>query len=179
MGALGTLLVSALTVLLALMGAAPAHASCARATPPGSPARFTGVVLGTELAQRVAYVHTDDGRNVVVRGTDSTAADAFTTIDRTYLTGHRYDFHPVNDTSPFEDNICTATLDLGPAPTSDPVSSQAAEALVGDAPESDGPSGWALGAAAGAGLLMTGVVLVRRRREAGGVPPSPGDGADL
>lgn len=161
--AAAALLVGALVAGLALLGASPANASCARATPPGSPHRFTGVVLGTELAQRIAYVHTDDGRNVVVRGTVSTDADAFTTIDRTYLTGHRYVFHPVNGSSPYEDNICTATLDLGSAPTEQPTAGTTpAETELADG-DAGSPRTWlVLGAVAGVGVLVAGVVLVRR-----------------
>ena len=50
---------------------------------------FTGVVVRTDLGQRVAYVTTDEGRGVVVRGTSATVENGFTTVDRSYVTGHR------------------------------------------------------------------------------------------
>lgn len=161
---------TALLTLMAMASAvsmAPAAGASCVSNPPTSPYSFTGVVLGTELAQRVAYVATDDGRSVMVRGTESTADDAFTTVDRTYLTGHRYVFHPVNSESPYQDNICTATTDLGSAPTEQPAAARTtAESELADGTDDTGiPRTWLLlGAAAGVVLLLTGVLLVRRGR---------------
>lgn len=164
--ALGALFVAAVALIGTLATAPAAHASCA-VSPLASPNRFTGVVLGTELGGRLAYVATDDGRSVVVRGTVSDVDDAFTTVDRTYVTGHRYEFHPVSSTSPYEDNICTATLDLGlaPTPTTTPVASPELE-LVGDETGTSPVALWSFGAGLGAVLLVTGIVLVRRSRPA-------------
>jgi hypothetical protein len=167
-----------LAATLAVTIAPAARASCI-ADPASSPYSFTGVVARTELGQRIAYVRTDDGRDVVVRGTSATAENAFTTIDRTYLTGHRYDFHPVNDTSPFEDNACTATLDLGSAPTEQPAAgTTTAETELADG-DAGPPRAWlVLGAVAGVGLLVAGVVLVRRTPAARpDVAPAPDEPA--
>jgi hypothetical protein len=81
-----------------------------------SPDAFTGTVLSVELEGRVAHVRTDDGRTVVVRGTDSDSPNAFTSVDRTYSAGARYEFHPINATEPYQDNACTATREIA-APT--------------------------------------------------------------
>jgi hypothetical protein len=83
-----------------------AAASCAGPPAPSSHA-FTGTALAVEHEGRVATVKTDDGRTVVVRGTPNESG--FTSVDRTYTVGARYEFHPVNATNPFEDNACTAT----------------------------------------------------------------------
>jgi urease beta subunit len=56
-------------------------------------------------------VRTDDGQVVVVRGTPDAEA-AITSVDRTYTVGARYEFHPINEASPFEDNACTGTRQL-------------------------------------------------------------------
>jgi hypothetical protein len=172
--AAAALLLAALVGAVMLVLAAPAEASCV-GNPQPSPYRFTGVVLGTELAQRIAYVATDDGRSVMVRGTESTADDAFTTVDRTYVTGHRYVFHPVNSTSPYDDNICTATLDLGPAPSQPEAVPTTAETELADGSDAAlAPRAWLLtGAVVGVVLLSTGVVLVRRSR-----PQTSGPDAD-
>lgn len=172
-----TALLLLLAMGIAVASAPAAQASCA-GSPEASPYSFSGVVLGTELAQRVAYVSTDDGRSVVVRGTASTADDAFTTVDRTYRTGHRYVFHPVNATSPYEDNACTATLDLGPAPTTPTTQPDAArttaETELADVDDDPGPlrTRLVLGALAGVALLVVGLVLVRR---SGRQPTGDGD----
>ncbi len=165
--ALATLLMSCVVMGLAVLGAAPAHASCAFANPPASPYRFTGVVVRTDLGQRIAYVTTDDGRDVVVRGTEATQENGYTSVDRTYLTGHVYEFHPSNASSPYRDSICSATTDLGSAPTEQPAAARTtAESELADGTDDTGvPRTWLLlGAAAGVVLLLTGVLLVRRGR---------------
>lgn len=109
------LLVVAVAVAGLLVGwVQPAFASCAT-PPPVSPSVFSGTVLSTELGDRIAQVRTDDGDIVEVRGTPSDGG-AITTVDRTYVVGTRYEFHPLNATSPYEDNICTATHVIEPAP---------------------------------------------------------------
>jgi hypothetical protein len=162
--ALGALLVAAAALVATMVAAPSAHAQCI-SNPPASRHQFTGVVVRTDLGQRIAYVTTEDGRDVVVRGTEATHENEFTTVDRTYFTGHTYLFHPSNGSSPYQDSICSLTTDLGPAstPTATPVAAPELE-LVGD---DGGPSPvalWSLGALLGAVLLVTGIVLVRRGR---------------
>jgi hypothetical protein len=51
-------------------------------------------------------------------------------VDRTYEDGATYEFHVLNDASPYEDNACTATKLIGAAPgASAPGLSTAALAL--------------------------------------------------
>lgn len=98
----------------ALTGA-PAAASCVL-PPQKSSHAFTGTVTAVAWDGRVASVTTDDGETVEVRGTEATAASA-TSVDRTYQVGARYEFHPLNDASPYWDNACTATHKIaGAAP---------------------------------------------------------------
>jgi hypothetical protein len=98
--------------------ATPAWASCAT-VPVISAHSFAGTVESTSRNGRVAEVRTDDGRHVEVRGTDTIdppGAIAATSVDRTFEAGTRYEFHPLNSTSPFADNACTATRPLPPLP---------------------------------------------------------------
>jgi hypothetical protein len=164
--ALCALLVGAAALIQPVMTAAPAYAQCI-SNPRASPYQFTGVVVRTELGQRIAYVTTEDGRDVVVRGTEATQENGHTTVERTYLTGHTYLFHPSNGSSPYQDSICSLTTDLGPAPTSTttPVAAPELE-LVGDDNGLSPVALWSLGAVLGVVLLVTGVVLVRRSRAA-------------
>jgi hypothetical protein len=98
-----------------LVGAAPpAHASCV-STPRESPYRFTGTVTGVDNAGRRASVRTDDGRTVTVVGSDAAEPNAATSVDRAFQLGGRYEFHPLNDASPYRDNACTATHLIGGA----------------------------------------------------------------
>lgn len=117
MAALVITLLSALFCLSA--GQTPAFASCATDKPARSPAAFTGVVTSTKSHGRIATVRTDTGATVKVVGTPDTGSGA-TSVDRTYEVGGRYEFHPTNDASPFQDNACTATRLLSmtsPPPT--------------------------------------------------------------
>jgi hypothetical protein len=98
----------------AIADARPAWASCA-AEPSQSPYWFTGIVVSTTNADRTAVVRTDDGRVVIVRGTDAEAADVHTSVDRTYQVGLRYEFDPVNGSSPYQDNLCSTTHPIGPS----------------------------------------------------------------
>lgn len=94
-----------------MLGAPPAAASCATAPVP-SPYAFVGTVIATSQGDRVVQVVTDDGATVTVRGTTG----SFTSVDRRYALGGRYEFHPLNDESPYSDNSCTATRQLsGPS----------------------------------------------------------------
>ena len=96
---------------VAFAGARPVWASCA-AGPSRSQYRFTGTVVQTTNADRTAVVRTDDRRNVIVRGSNAEGPDSHTTVDRTYQVGVHYEFDPVNASSPYQDNICTATHPL-------------------------------------------------------------------
>ena len=94
--------------------AAPASASCVD-TPIASAHAFTGTVQSVQLDGRLAQVKTDDGATVVVRGTPEGSTVSLTTVDRTYKVGARYEFHPINASSPYQDNACTATREIGGA----------------------------------------------------------------
>ena len=63
---------------------------------------------------------TDEGRTVTVNGGPSgtgtgTDTNTATSVDRTYRPGVRYEFHPLNAASPYQDNACTATRAIGGA----------------------------------------------------------------
>ncbi len=108
--------VGALSALFWLAAnAVPAFASCGTDKPAKSQAAFVGVVTSTASDGRVATVQTDTGAIVTVIGTPDTGSAA-TSVDRTYQVGGRYEFHPINDASPFEDNVCTATRLLSQGP---------------------------------------------------------------
>jgi hypothetical protein len=105
-----------LGVVAALVVPAPAAASCV------FPARtsafaFVGTVTGTSNGGRVATVRTDAGAVVTVVGTPDLGS-GLTSVDRAYVVGTRYEFHPINNESPYQDNACTATHEVegGPAP---------------------------------------------------------------
>jgi hypothetical protein len=114
MRAIGAMLL--LGVIAILVEPAPAAASCV------FPARtsayaFVGTVTDTSNDGRVAAVRTDAGNVVTVVGTPDLGSGA-TSVDRKYVVGTRYEFHPINDKSPYQDNACTATHEVegGPAP---------------------------------------------------------------
>ncbi len=108
-----------LVVAALVLPASPAAASCA-APARASEHAFVGTVLTTTSRGRVAVVRTEDGRTVEVRGGETSAAAS--SVDRTYEVGGRYEFHPVNDASPYQDNACTRTrlLEHGAAPAGAP-----------------------------------------------------------
>jgi hypothetical protein len=54
-------------------------------------------------------VRTDSGRIVTVHGSYVDGPNSATSVDRTYELGARYEFDPVNDADPYQDNICTGT----------------------------------------------------------------------
>lgn len=118
-GRLRTLIVVAsLVVALVLAVGEPVSASCVT-PPPVSAYAFTGTVVSTAADGRIAQVVTDDGTFVEVRGTPDPSV--ITSVDRTYRVGGRYEFHPLNAASPYEDNICTATHELAPDTAGSPV----------------------------------------------------------
>lgn len=141
----------------------PVRTSCA-ALPPVSTHPFAGTVESTSRNGRVAEVRTDDGRGVEVRGTDavdSPGAIGATSVDRTFVAGTRYEFHPLNSTSPFSDNACTATRPLAPL-------RMAAENPAGSDP-SESPERFLGPLAVGGLVLMIGsaavaAVAIRRMR---------------
>ncbi|GAA1296833.1 hypothetical protein [Pseudonocardia xinjiangensis] len=162
------LLTAAHLFVLSVGAASPAWASCAAGTPRLSDAAFSGTVIQTTRAGRIAQVRTDAGLMVEVRGTDAIdppGGGAATSVDRSYVTGQRYEFHPINSTSPYSDNNCTATHEL---PASPSTSAAPAGAVSSAAPAESPILGWviALGAlgALGGVIVLTCVLVVRVRR---------------
>lgn len=118
-------------VTLSALGAAPAAASCATDSPDPSPYAFVGTVIATSEGGRVAEVVTDEGGTVSVEGTEDTSwfSNAHSSTDRRYALGGRYEFHPLDDESPYSDNSCTATRQLSGPPLS-VVPAQAGEGVL-------------------------------------------------
>ena len=102
--------------------------------------------MASRGGDRIATVRTDDGRTVEVRGGSSRSVSP---VDRIYKPGGRYEFHPLDASSPFQDNACTATrlLSVGPVPPSAQTSTD----------------GWIAGVAA-ALLVLVGATSARRSR---------------
>lgn len=158
-------IVLALPLLVAALIAAtgaPASASCA-GSPSPSPHMFKGTVVSTGSEGRIAQVVTDDGREVEVRGTPD--ASGVTSVDRTYRAGARYEFHPVNSGSPYEDNACTATRELS-GPVRSDESAEVTPAGGGDDGQSvlGLPIVLALTMLAAAATTTVAVGIIRRRR---------------
>ena len=107
-------LAAVLLFAAAVAGALPAYASCVTDAPEASPYAFIGTVIGTERKDRIAMVITDNGERVTVLGTQggSWFSESFSSTDRRYALGGRYEFHPLNAESPYRDNRCTATQQL-------------------------------------------------------------------
>lgn len=148
-----------------LLAAAPAYASCV--LPPRVSAHpFTGTVVSVSNAGRTASVRTDDGRIVGVHGSEADQPGAFSSVDRTYDVGVRYEFHPINDADPYQDNICTATHPILASAGGSPASSATPSRAGGD-PSSGSRVGWI----AGGVVLVTvvGLWLLKRRRRRPGV----------
>jgi hypothetical protein len=148
--------------IVATAGVRPVWASCA-VGPSQSPYWFTGTVVSTTNADRTATVRTDDGRIVIVRGTEADGPDMHTTVDRSYRVGLRYEFDPINASSPYQDNICSATH---------PVDASAiAVPAVGGSDRSQSGSGriafWAMGGLVVAlGLWIVDRLMRRARKRA-------------
>ena len=156
-------------LLLATAGllgfASPASASCGL-PPATSPYAFTGTVTAVDNGGRVATVQTESGRVVTVLGTPDVSSAA-TSVDRRYVVGARYRFHPLNGDSPYRDNACTATTRL------DADSSPATGTQGASASPRRGPAVWWAVIAAGAGMAVVLIPLViRRRRRATGMASS-------
>lgn len=93
---------------------AQATASCA-GTPVTSTHVFTSTVTAVRNQGRTATVRTDDGRSVMVLGSEASQPNATTSVDRTFDVGVRHEFHPIDDGAPYRDNACTATHAIGAA----------------------------------------------------------------
>ena len=118
----------------------PAYASCA-GPPEPSPQAFVGRVIATESDDRVATVRTTDGETVQVVGTPSPGENSATSVDRTYVVGATYEFHPYKGTEPYEDNICTATERLHGDEIPDELRGDLPASPGSDVPASDGDGG--------------------------------------
>jgi hypothetical protein len=156
-------IIAGLATAANLLGPAPAQASCVQ-PPLTSPHQFTGTVTRVGNAGRTATVHTDDGRTVTVLGSEADRPNAATTVDRTYQVGVKYEFHPLNDSSPYQDNACTATHPIG-ARSPDPNGPPAVDG--GDAGSGAPSTSLVLGITAAVILLTSaGLWLLRRRTNA-------------
>ena len=160
-----------------VLGTAPAAASCATDSPAPSPNAFVGTVIATSEAGRVAEVVLDDGATVIVEGTEDTSwfSSSRSSVDRRYALGGRYEFHPVNDASPYADNSCTATRQIsGPPLSAFPDEPLDEQRLPGWLPvdEQAGPLGYLLFFSPVAVAVLVVLVVARRvaRRRRTGVP---------
>jgi hypothetical protein len=151
-----------------LMTATPARASCVLPARVSS-YRFTGTVTSVEHGGRTATVRTDDGRTVTVNGGGGDRPEVVTSVDRTYEKGARYEFHPLNDASPYRDNACTATHRIEPVATAAGESGASTTTAGGARTRPDARGGravslWLGGTGVAALLAVAGVVLLIRRR---------------
>src|SRR5437762_673733 len=136
-----------LTGMAQLIGVPPAVASCV--SPPRVSAHpFTGTVTSVTNMGRNATVRTDDSRTVTISGSPASNPNSVTTVDRKYQVGVHYEFHPINDTDPYQDNDCTATHPIAAASPTEP----------GTAPASSGPA-TSSGVTYGLPLIACGVGL--------------------
>lgn len=182
-------LLAALVAAMLVLPAGAARASCEEAIPlpqalSAAHAVFVGTVTGLDYQDRVATVAVDEvwkgsvGAEVTVSGgggigyLEQARAQgdmSFTSVDRTYAHGERYLFVTyAGEGSAFMDNQCSNTqlyerrLDAF----------RPADARVVEPPGNGLDSGWVgLGAAAGLGVALTLLVLIRRQRVAGDLAP--------
>ncbi len=115
--------IASLTLVLGVAGVA--HASCVpqpslSESIAASSVAFTGTVTAVGGGDRIATVIVDEvwkggplPSQVQVHGGPSDPRTT-TSVDRTYEQGDKYLFVPVNDESPFQDNICSATQEYSP-----------------------------------------------------------------
>jgi len=162
---LTAVLVIASTGLLGAVVTAPAASASCAFPPSPSEQRFVGQVIDTELDDRVATVRTVSGDTVHVVGTPSPDERSVTSVDRTYVVGATYAFHPRNGTDPYQDDACSATERLYggdvPAALRNPVTRPDVE------PQTDSGNGIAAAGLAGVAILGaggTGLWLRRRGR---------------
>lgn len=159
--AIGTLV---LGLALVFAGAGPVQASCAE-PPTDSPYAFTGTVVEVADNGRVATVVLDDGIEVEVQGGPYLGGSRGTSVDRHYALGGRYEFHPRNAKSPYEDDACSATSQLA-GPTVTPVE-PARDRFPGWVPvdEQSGPIGYAaVGGMPVLAIASIGVLAILRAR---------------
>lgn len=94
--------------------AGPGGAATLKAQVDAAPTVFVGTVVGTSNNDRVARVHVETVWRgsvlsvVTVSGTPDPNSGA-TSVDRTFKAGQRYLFVPYSNSSPFQDNSCSAT----------------------------------------------------------------------
>jgi hypothetical protein len=90
--------------------APPASASC-MLPPLKSPHAFIGSVVKVASDGKIATVRTAGGSTVTIIGGPGAASGrpVATSVDRQYVEGKTYEFHPLNGESPYRDNACTAT----------------------------------------------------------------------
>lgn len=70
-------------------------------------------MIATQDKDRVATVITDAGDRVTVRGALTSGLFAgISSVDRTFILGARYEFHPINSSDPYRDDACTATRQI-------------------------------------------------------------------
>ena len=107
------MITAGLLMAAAIAAGPPAYASC-RTEAKVSPYAFMGTVISTEKEDHIATVITDSGQRVTVLGTEDASwfLKSFSSTDRRYALGGRYEFHPINADAPYRDNICTATQQL-------------------------------------------------------------------
>ena len=157
-------LLAATGLLGAAVAAPPAHASCAFPPSPSEQA-FVGQVIDTELDDRVATVRTSSGDTVHVVGTPSPEDGSVTSVDRMYVVGATYEFHPRNGTDPYEDDACSATERLRgsdiPIALRNPVTRADVE------PKTDSSDGIAAAGLAGVAIVGAGSAGLWLRRRSG------------
>ena len=155
----------ALVALFLLVPAGPAAGSCVL-PPRTSPHAFTGTVVAVSHGGREATVRLPDGgRAVVVGGPPGASA---TSVDRVYAVGATYEFHPLDATSPFQDNACTATRQLS-GPVASTAGGTGADRMPARLPVEQGSLvSWlpVAGVVAIGGLALVVALAVRRRRPA-------------
>lgn len=131
-------------------------------------------MIGTSEGGRVAEVVTDEGATVTVQGTEDTTwfSNSYSSVDRRYALGGRYEFHPLNDDSPYLDNACTATRQVSGPPLSAFPEPEIREGLLPEwlpVDEQAGPLGYLIffgPIAVGAVALFALLRGLRRRRRA-------------
>lgn len=164
------------------LGVAPATASCA-ADPAPSAYAFEGTVVATSENDRVAEVVLDSGDTVTVRGTQDSSwfSHSESSVDRRFALGGRYEFHPLNDTSPFMDSACTATRQLS-GPQLSEVAPRAEDGVLPawlPVDEQAGPIGYLLfsvSIACGLVLLLAMLRRLSRRRRSNAAVERMGGG---
>jgi hypothetical protein len=158
------LMIMMVLTLVMVRPAPAAVASCATSHPPRSPYAFVGTVIDTDANDRIATVVKDDGARVTVDGLAAGGRffNSISEVDRRFAVGGRYEFHPLNGSSPYRDNVCTATRQLaGPPVPPLPVAGQWLPAWL-PVDEQAGPIGYTLVVLPVIAVLVAGGLLGRR-----------------